>query len=218
MPNKLIWRATKAYARRDTSLLLTITEEDSAFWYLLDEPDSAGEPERDESFEWKRKLEGDFVDSHRNAREPFQKLFEEKPDDRPRSLSALVRHFADPKNPVLYRMTRKMYKQLTGRSLSHFEFVNLMQARPEWPLYFAGWGHEMFARAIRPQKFGIKGKPGTLDLWCANYLPYCDVFVTNDNGQYKSLRVLNTFVKPMASKPVRAKVLLYQRWRHILLT
>ena len=87
---------------------------------------------------------------------------------------------------------------------------------PQWPLYLAGWGHEMFARAIRSSNYGIRGKPGTLDLWCAIYLPICDRFVTNDDGQYRALRVLNVLNKRFFETPTKTHVLRYERFKEEL--
>jgi hypothetical protein len=218
MPNKLIWRVAKAYANRDNSVTLTIGEEDAGFWHLLENPELAGDAERNESFEWKKQLEDRFAGAHRNARGAFQDLFKQRPNERPQSLAAFVRHFANPQNKYLYSTIRKVYKQLTGQSLSHGAYVRMMHRIPDWSLYVAGWGHEVVARAIRTENFGAKGKPGTLDLWCANYLPYCDEFVTDDHGQYKALRLLNTFVKPTLDKPARTRVWQYDKWREALLS
>jgi hypothetical protein len=84
---------------------------------------------------------------------------------------------------------------------------------PQWPLYLAGWGHEMFARAIRRSNYGAKGKPGALDLWCAIYLPVCDRFVTNDDGQYRALRLLNVLNKRFFETPTKTQVLRYHRFK-----
>ena len=64
-------------------------------------------------------------------------------------------------------------------------------------------GHSIFSRAIREEKYGVKGKPGAADLWFAIFLPNCDVFVTHDKGQRRALRTLNVL------KPRRARIMSY---------
>src|SRR4051812_36876556 len=49
MPNKLLRRASRAYARKKGNLTITVTEEDAAFWHVLQHPQDAGESEREEA-------------------------------------------------------------------------------------------------------------------------------------------------------------------------
>jgi hypothetical protein len=149
----------------------------------------------------------------------FQVHFDDDPESRPRSVAHLLRTFRNKESGPLYEFVKTLYKKQTGQHLSIDAMWRLFEAAPFWPLYLAGWAHEMFKRAIRESKYGPKGKPGALDLWCAVYLPICDVFVTNDKGQYHAIRVLNVLSKrlPPGSFSARTQVLRYARFREELL-
>jgi hypothetical protein len=214
MPNKLIRRATKAFAKGKSSLTITISREDASFWWLMDDPTSASDVEQREALQWKKSLEQPFIDAHREARPAFQSLFSDA-EPRPRSLAQLLRSFRQ-QDSAIYDFLKRFYKKETGRYLSRDTMWRMFEILPQWPLYLAGWGHEMFARAIRTSNYGIKGKPGTLDLWCAIYLPICDRFVTNDDGQYRALRLLNVLNKRFFETPTKTHVLRYDRFKEEL--
>ena len=61
------------------------------------------------------------------------------------------------------------------------------------------------------QGYGHKRNPGHLDLWSATYLPICDVFVTRDKRQRRSLKILNK------ANPRPTRILSYAQWRESLL-
>jgi predicted nucleic acid-binding protein len=217
MPNKLIRRATKAFAKGKLSLTVTITDEDSTFWWLMDDPASANGIRQVEALRWKESLERPFIDAHREARPAFQSLFNDPTTPPPRSVAQLLRSFRQ-QDGAIYEFLKRFYKKETGRYLSRDTMWRMFDVLPMWPLYLAGWGHEMFARAIRTSNYGIKGKPGTLDLWCAIYLPICDRFVTNDKGQYRALRLLNVLNKRFFETPTKTHVLGYGRFKEELFT
>jgi hypothetical protein len=215
MPNKLIGRATRAFVRPRAKVMLTITSEDAPFWQLLNHPEDAGAAEQAEALAWKDSLEVPFKEAHREGRPSFQELFERDPSSRPRSVSDLIRSFADRSKGggAMYDVVRQIFKKETGTFLSRDAMWRLFLMVPHWPLYLAGWGHEMFTRAMRLSHYGPKGKPGSLDLWCAVYLPHCDEMVTNDKGQYRALRLLNVLSKRVPPGVSRTRVLTYQRFR-----
>ena len=45
-----------------------------------------------------------------------------------------------------------------------------------------------YDRCIRDERQESLGQAGWLDMFSAAYLPYCKVFVTNDEGQRKALK------------------------------
>jgi len=212
MPNKLIRRATKAFAKRKLSLTVTITAEDSTFWWVMDDPASANGVRQVEALQWKESLERPFIEAHRNARPAFQSLFSDPATPPPRSKAQLLRSFRQ-QDSAIYDFLKPFYKKETGRYLSRDTMSRMFEVLPMWPLYLAGWGHEMFTRAVRPSNYGIRGKPGTLDLWCAIYLPLCERFVTNDDGQYLALRLLNVLNKRFFETRTKTKVVRYARFK-----
>ncbi|SRR6266568_1625792 len=170
-------------------------------------------------------LEDPFKNAHRQARPDFQDLFQQDPESRPMSTVKLFRFFRQ-SDDAIYGFVRGVYKKMTSQILPKSRLWLLFQHVPDWPLFLAGWGHEMFARAISETKYGLRGKPGNLDLWSAGYLPYCDVFVTNDTGgmegrgrggQYRALRLLNALIPRSGVKPTKTRVTTFQIFRQELL-
>ena len=104
-----------------------------------------------------------------------------------------------------------MYKRFTGIEISIVELRQFLGERSEWVLYFLGWVYSMHRRGIREKGYGRNRKTGTVDLWCAVYLPHCDCFVTHDVGQRRALRVVNVF------NPRRTKIMSYDELRRRLL-
>lgn len=221
MPNKLLRRATRGFGKTGPRMILTVTQEDSAFWYLLDDPSSATESERLEALNWKDALEHSFDETHALARVHFQNIFSGNPSDRPRSVAALFRYFKQ-HDQEIYKLVARQYRDITGKTLARASLWHFFMRVPDWPLFLAAWGHEMFARAISETNYGRRGRPGNLDLWAGGYLPYCDVFVTNDTGegrggQFSALRLLNQLVPVNNQRPRKARILTYPRFRAELL-
>jgi hypothetical protein len=221
MPNTLLTRATLGFGKTTFSMTLTVTEGDSQFWYLLDDPSSATKIAQMEALTWKNALEDSFHATHKRARVELQAIFSEKPADRPQSIAALFRYFKK-HNQEIYKVVAKHYRFTTGKTLARAALWQLFASAPDWPLYLAAWGHELFARAISETNYGRRGKPGNLDLWAGAYLPYCDIFVTNDTGQgrggqFRALRLLNRIVPVNTQRRRRARVLTYARFKAELL-
>jgi hypothetical protein len=188
-PNTLLQIMAKAHARGDSRAMITVPEEEEGIWAVVDHPEKLGENEREEALRWKESLEDPFKESHREARPAFQSLLESGKGGRPRSSAELIRLFI--KNDLqVVELTQKLYSDATGRQISIDEARGFLKQTPEWVLFYCGWGHAIFVRALRKDKFGNRHNPGTIDLWCAIYLPHCDVFVTDDVPQRRSLRVL----------------------------
>jgi hypothetical protein len=176
----------------------------------LHEPETLTEEERQEGYEWKKKLEDGFTGANRLARPEMQKLF--GIGDRPRSIGKLIQLLC--KNPQSFISTMSSsYQSITGKPISVEEMRELFVTLPEWPLYLAGWAQGMYARALQDRNYSPKNNPGTIDLWFAIYLEHCDVLVTNDIGQYKALRVINVLSKRRSPK---TRILLYDQFRRRL--
>ena len=209
-PNTLLKVITNAYERNEQRPNITSPEEEDSIWMALNSPDELDEETRQEVLDWKSSLEGPFKDAHREARPQLQALFNSGEAPRPRSTAQLIRYYRDNDELVLGSLV-ELYEQITSRSLSLSEARTFLRDIPYWSLYYAGWAHSIFTRAIREQNFGVRGKPGAADFWFAIYLPDCDVFVTHDKGQKRALRFLNVL------NPRRAKIMSYSELRMRLL-
>jgi hypothetical protein len=208
-PNMLLQIMAKAHARRDSRAIITVSDEEEGIWAVLDHPEKLGEDEKEEALRWKKSLEDPFKESHREARPAFQSLLESGKGGRPRSSAELIRLFLKNDRQVV-ELTQKLYSDATGKQISIDEVRLFLQQTPQWVLFYCGWGHAIFVRALRKDKFG-KHNAGTIDLWCAIYLPHCDVFVTDDVAQRRALRILNVF------NGKRARIMSYEEMRARLL-
>lgn len=192
IPNELLQTLAVAYAKRDTKPVITIDERQNGIWIALNAPTEIGDEERQEVLTWKVQLEESFRDAHRTARDAFQELFTSGRSPRPRTVSALIRHYVQNED-FLYEVVSPIYLRSTGKELPRNELRQFLVDVPSWQQYFLGWAHSVYSRTIRETKYGVKTNAGTIDLWCAVYLCFCDVFVTDDQAQRRALRILNVF-------------------------
>ena len=223
MPNKLVRRATRAFSKGKLRLMASITQEEYPTWWIVNDALLAEKNEQEEAFQWMKSLEEPFRQIHRDAREVFQQMLAEHPSQRPRSAGGFIKSFERTESvsggrDALYKLVQNLYKKETSQHLSRDAMRQLFYRVPQWPLMLAGWAHEAFARAFQTSNYGPNKKPGQLDLWCAVYLPMCDVFVTSHNGQYRALRLINVLGRRMADRPVpRTRVLKYSVFRRTVL-
>ena len=219
VPNLLLQELTLAYSRKEGYVRLSVGENEAPqYKAMLNCSPEMGEELRRGMRAWQKSFEQPFKDIFRRARAAFQKLFSNGRVKRPRSRSALIRHYCKD-HEFLLRYVGPIYRRLVGAELSLAALPELLSAVPSWVLYLGGWALSIFERDIRLEGYGAgrKGKagkkPGTLDLWCAVYLPYCDRFVTKDPKQRRALRLLNVYDP---RKP-RTEVISYEELRRRLL-
>jgi hypothetical protein len=209
-PNTLLRVMAKAHARQDERAIITVPDEEESIWVVLNHPEKLGENERQEVFRWKKSLEDPFKESHRRARPMFQSLLESGEGGRPRTSAEILRLFIKNDQQVV-ELTQTLYCDATGNQISVDEARLFLKQTPQWVLFYCGWGHAIFARALQKDKFGSGRNPGTIDLWCAIYLPLCDVFVTDDVAQRRALRILNVL------NGKRSRIMSYEEMRARLL-
>ena len=116
----------------------------------------------------------------------------------------------------LYGVTAAIYKRATNDVLPLHRLDAFLTCQPAiWPLYLAAEMYSVYYQAVWEKKHGRRNRAGTLDLWSAVYLPFCDVFVTHDTkngGQFRALRFLNVF----NSRRPHTHVLRWSKFRTIL--
>lgn len=189
-PNTMLKIVARAHAQHNDRPTITCPDEEDSIWIAMNSPGEMDEEARQEAFQWKISLEAPFTESHRESRPHLQSLFESGQVVRPKSIASVIRFYRDNDQEFLDSLT-DLYQNCTHQSLSRSDARIFLRDIPHWRLYYAGWGHAIYSRAIKWEAFGPRGKPGTLDLWCAIYLPYCDIFVTDDKPQRRALRLLN---------------------------
>lgn len=107
-------------------------------------------------------------------------------------------------------MMEDLYR-ITGEKLPANKLADFFAGVPEWPVVLLGLAYASFARSMKEEGYGHKGKAGALDLWSLTYLPHTDVFVTHDKDQFREFRLANT------DNPKQTRVHRYTEFRQRLL-
>lgn len=210
-PNELLQTFAVAHARGDAQAVITITKQQNGIWIALNEPSKVNEEIRQEVFKWKSDIEKPFREAHRKARKPFEELFKSGKSPRIRKVSALIRYYMENLEFLYQNVVGPIYLRSTGVELPLSAFRKFLSNMFPWQLFLLGWAHAIFNQAIKENGYSPKKNPGSIDLWCAVYLWFCDFFVTDDYAQYKALRLVNTF------NPRKTIIILYQNFRKRML-
>lgn len=127
-----------------------------------------------------------FTDMWRDARAEFESSLAGQEVNLETVFSAL-----DPADGPLWRLAAAIYKSSTDKELSGQDAKSFVEACP--PLKAI-----LFAACVAQFQFGVKNtkdeslfKAGRLDILAAAYLPYCDRFITTDEGQCNALRLVS---------------------------
>jgi hypothetical protein len=208
-PNNIIIMACQGYSRRAQRITLNAGDEAEGAWAALNSPDLIDEAAQRMSLDFNAKREAVFRTSNEGLRKELQLLFENGVE-RPRSLGALMEHYAKD-NSFLYSVVNPLYERAVGCSLPESELLPLLKSLPHWKLFLRAYACGIFQRAVKEHGFGHRKNPGHLDLWSAVSLPDCEYFITHDRRQRRALKVLNKGACGLAS------ILSYSEWRLTLL-
>jgi len=190
IPSILLRESAVAYATRIDRRDLSIGKNQDGIWNVLNNPEQIDSAAQQGLYNWKKKIEDTFRQTHTRGHVHFQKLFESK-EKRPQNAAALLRHYSLNED-FLFDVSADIYETVTGAKLKREELSQFFRSTPHWPFFFLGWAYAIYARAIQKEKYG-DNNAGNVDIWCATYLPSCDIFVTADAEQFKALRLINTF-------------------------
>ena len=209
-PNTILLNYARAHAEHARSTTLNRDESLEGLWIALNHPDLLDEAARFEAFNWAKEHEEDFSEVIGGDREQFQKLFEEEPGSRPRSTALTMREYLK-KKVECHSLVSDIYDRHIGRPLNDSEYRDLVR-EPVWPLYFLGYAYAVHQRSIVEHGFSARRNAGGIDVGQAVYLALCDRFVTNDQAQYRALRLLNVFNTKRQTEVIR-----YDTFRNRLL-
>lgn len=190
IPSLLLRECAVAYATRKDRRDLSIGKNQNGIWNALNNPERIDGAAQQELYKWKKELEETFRLTHKRGRIQLAKLFESK-EKRPRNAAALLRHYSL-NEKFLFDVTADIYETATGAKLKREELFSFFRSTPQWPFFFLGWAYAIYARAIQKKNYG-SNNAGNVDIWCATYLPSCDIFVTADAAQFRALRLINIF-------------------------
>lgn len=209
-PNTILLNYARAHADHASSATVNRDEQLEGLWIALNQPDLLDDESRTETFDWAKQHEEDFGQLIAGDRDEFQRLFEREPGARPKSAASTIREYLK-KQDECHSLVGDVYGRHTGRSLSDSEYRDLIR-EPVWPLYLLAYAYGIHQRSIQEEGFSARRNAGAVDLGQAVYLTLCDRFVTNDQAQYRALRLLNVF-----NTKRRTEVIRYDAFRKRLL-
>ena len=207
-PNQLIIAACQGYARRDRTLILNAGNDAEGAWIALNKPELADDAAQRVALEFNKERESVLREFTQGLRESLKAVFENGVE-RPRSMGALIRHYAR-NDDFLYEVVNPIYERAVGRSLVRGELWSLLNSLPHWRMFLMGYACAIYQRAVKQHCFGHRSNPGHLDVWSATYLPSCDVFVTADRHQRRALKILDK------GSACRASIRSYREWREAI--
>ena len=208
-PNQLIIMACEGYSKRAAMITLNAGSDAEGAWIALSDPTQVDEAAQRLALDFNEERENVMRTFTEGLRRQLQSIFVAG-TQRPRSIGSLIRHYPRDDN-FLYEVINPIYKRATGGALPRAELWPLLNSLYEWPMFLMAYACAIYQRAVQEQGYGHKKNPGHLDLWSATYLPICDVFVTQDKRQRRTLQILNK------ANPRPTRILSYAQWRQSLL-
>lgn len=142
----------------------------------------------EETRETLKQWEKEFQSIFSNAKAAFQKLFDRRDGERP-SLKDIADRLLD-EGGAHREIAIDLFERGTGTRLSQAEVHDFTERCLPFKALLVALCFSQYDRCIRGERQPWLGKAGRLDMFSATYLPYCKVFVTNDDGQRKALRTV----------------------------
>ena len=105
------------------------------------------------------------------------------------------------------RLAADIYERYAQQRPSEAVVRAFVRRCPPFNMMMLGSIVAQFHRSVRDFRLPAVYKAGRLDLLSAVYLPYCDRFVTHDDGQYNALKALT------AQAGIPAKILSYAEFQ-----
>lgn len=158
-------------------------------WPELENAIAAGTLTRDsdltrESAQHNLNINDKFRDVHREIRTGFESAFLA---ERPADVIAAVKSLQE---GPLWKYASDFCVIATGKELEEGEARTLIDKCPPLRAFLIGLCVAQYNWSVRPERDPALFKAGALDYFMSVYLPYCDLFVTADTGQYNAFRVV----------------------------
>ncbi len=126
------------------------------------------------------------------ARPVFQELFVGRDGERP-TLEIVVEVLLGEGGAHL-ELGADLVERATGKRPTSESVKNLLNRCPPLRALLTALCVSQYDRCIRADRTPTFGKAGRLDSLSATYLPYCEFFITNDNGQLTTLTTVNGLI------------------------
>lgn len=150
-----------------------------------------------------------FLEIFREARPALQRIIADGIGSRP-SLEDVSARFLDAGGAVL-AIGAGIMERSTGVRPEKTDVTVFMERCPPFKALLGALCVIEFDLCIRAEGKPSLGNAGRLDMFSAVYLPYCDSFLTNDRGQFKSLNEVAHLVD------LDVSVVMYEDFRNKLL-
>ena len=82
------------------------------------------------------------------------------------------------------------FERAAGTRPTKIQIKDFIERCPSFRALLVALCFSQYDRCIREEKKQSLGKAGRNDMYSAIYLPYCAVFVTNDDGHCKAMKVV----------------------------
>ncbi len=139
-----------------------------------------------ETLETQRKWDKEFNELFSGAKQAIQRVFEVRPAMRP-SLTELCKQLLGA-GGAYREMAINIFERRTGTRLSQENIHDFVDRCPPFKSLLIAICFTQYDRCFRDVRHASLGKAGRVDMFSAVYLPYCGVFVTNDEGQHKAMK------------------------------
>lgn len=134
----------------------------------------------------------DFRKIFSDAKPAFQSLFEGPNRERPSLKEVTDRLLGE--GGAHRDIAIDLFERGTGTRLTQEGIYDFTKRCLPFKALLVALCFSQYDRCIRPDHQASLGKAGRLDMFSATYLPYCGVFVTNDEGQSKALRSIGEMI------------------------
>lgn len=135
-----------------------------------------------------KQWEKDFRAIFLNAKASFQGLFDGRDGTRPSLKEVAARLLGE--GGSHREIAIDLFERSTGMRLSQADVHDFTERCLPFKALLVALCFSQYDRCIRSERQPSLGRAGRLDIFSATYLPYCEVFVTNDDGQWKALRTV----------------------------
>jgi len=142
--------------------------------------------ESKEEREFAPTVEKQFFAPFTDTRPKFEQVFADG-TARPTSADELFAHLKG-EGGAFWIMAAGLYERAAGRRPTEEQVRAFVEECPPFRALMLGLVHAQFEWAIREKQAKKDKRVGRIDLFCAIYLPYCDLFITNDDEQRRCLR------------------------------
>lgn len=149
--------------------------------------------ESKEEREFAPEVEKQFASLFSDTRPKFEEVFADG-TPRPTSADELLAHL-NGHGGAFWSIGAGLYERAAGRRPTEEQVRAFAEECPPFMALMLGLVHALFEWAIREKQAKKEKRVGRMDLFCSMYLPYCDIYITNDDEQRRCLIEIATAAK-----------------------